>query len=342
MSKVIRIATMMLVPLIVAPACVPGPDSQTTPTDRYTPPQNGDVQQLVQFVEVLMSFKPATVYEKAEYDGRAPVAVRAACERIIELEMDKTSPAYEMASRFLLQFEIAKLNNGSPKEQRDTVRMAVEHFSNKEELSTADADAVRKMIGSLEDSETQGARMLAADAYDQFAELFSAHGGKDVEPLVKRFEGGSRRLQGVGQQFELSGRTIDGKEFEISSLRGKVVLVDFWATWCGPCVAELPNVKELYERYQEQGFEVVGVSLDQELPTLKSFLRSNEIPWATVPAYSGSENPVLAYYGVFTIPQMILVDQEGKIIATGLRGEELNAHLKSIFGANANSEKADG
>ena len=184
--------------------------------------------------------------------------------------------------------------------------------------------------------------MLAADGYDQFAELFTTRGGKDVEPFVKRFEGASRRLQSIGQQFQLSGRTIDGQDFDISSLRGKIVLVDFWATWCQPCIRELPNVSLLYRRYHDQGFEVVGVSLDPEMGALKDFLRSKEVSWATIPASIGSENPVIAHYGIFSIPQMILIDRDGKVIATGLRGEELNAQLQSIFGADTNSGKSDG
>jgi len=342
MSKITKFATMLLLPLAIAAACVPGPDSNNTPTSRYTLPKDDDVQQLVQFVDGLMNFKPSTVQEKTEYDAKARVAVRAACKRIIELEKDNTSSAYQMASRYLLMFDIAKLRTASPKVQRETVKSALDHFSNKAELSQSDAEAVQDMAGRLEGSATQGANMLAADVYDQFAELFTNRGGADLEPIVNRFEGASRRLQSEGKEFQLSGQTVDGKEFDISSLRGKVVLVDFWATWCEPCVREIPNVKQQYETYHDQGFEVVGVSLDQELGPLDGFLRSNSIPWTTIPAFIGSENPVIAHYGIFTIPQMILLDREGNVISIGLRGEELSSKLNNIFSSKDKPVESDG
>jgi thiol-disulfide isomerase/thioredoxin len=90
------------------------------------------------------------------------------------------------------------------------------------------------------------------------------------------------------------------------------VLVDFWATWCGPCRREMPNVKAYYEKHKDRGFEVVGVSLDQDQEALAQYIEENQLPWETL-AGEGTQ-PLAEKYGVRAIPTMMLVDKEGKIV----------------------------
>jgi thiol-disulfide isomerase/thioredoxin len=338
MTKITKVAMLLFFALAAISGCVPGPESATQPTDRYTLPKEDDVDQLVRFVEGIMNFKPSTVREKSEYDRKANLAVRAACERILELERDKSSDAYQIAVLHLLMFDVAKLRNTDPRSQRETLRRCIDFLSIKPTLTTGDSAFARDVAGRLEDSPTQGAKLLAADAYDEFSRLFAGSGDPELELDAKRFEGASRRLQSVGAEFQLSGKTIRDEEFDISALRGKLVLVDFWATWCGPCVQELPNVKEQYEKYHDKGLEIVGVSLDRELDPLEEFLNTEDLSWTTIPAYLGTENPVLVHYGILSIPQTILLDREGKVIATGLRGEELTRRLAAFFAAEAKSD----
>ncbi|MBR5759804.1 MAG: TlpA family protein disulfide reductase, partial [Thermoguttaceae bacterium] len=124
----------------------------------------------------------------------------------------------------------------------------------------------------------------------------------------------------------VEGLFLDGKEIKWEEYRGKVVLIDFWATWCGPCRAEIPNVKALYEKYHDAGFEVVGYSVDEDLDVLREFEENEKLPWKTMSEKlsmdkkNDKDEPVYknlsAYYGVNAIPTMILVGKDGKAIDT--------------------------
>jgi thiol-disulfide isomerase/thioredoxin len=107
---------------------------------------------------------------------------------------------------------------------------------------------------------------------------------------------------------------------DVSKLRGKVVLVDFWATWCGPCVQELPNVKMAYEKLHDKGFEIVGISLDSDKDKLTNFLESKEMTW---PQYFDGKvwgNKYAQEFGISSIPSMWLVDKHGKLRDLEARG----------------------
>lgn len=124
---------------------------------------------------------------------------------------------------------------------------------------------------------------------------------------------------------------LDGKPLSISRFRGKVVLLDFWATWCGPCVGEMPNVISVYDRYHGKGFEIIGISLDTDKNTLESFIKDYGIKWPQYYDGKGWENELARAYNVNAIPATFLLDGEGRLIAENLRGPALeNVVIKAL------------
>ena len=119
--------------------------------------------------------------------------------------------------------------------------------------------------------------------------------------------------------------TVDlgGKVISLTDYRGKVVLLDFWAVWCGPCIGEIPNVKEVYEKYHDKGFEVIGISLDDDEAVLREFIKENQLPWRQIFDGEGWSGPLAEKYGVRSIPAPFLLDREGKVISVKARGNLL-------------------
>lgn len=133
----------------------------------------------------------------------------------------------------------------------------------------------------------------------------------------------------IGDQApDFSARSVEDDDVTLKDHRGKVVLLDFWATWCAPCIAEMPNIKRMYDEHRKSGsFEVLGVSLDTDAMKVKRFVRG-KVPWAQIVGGPAEVNPVAMKYFVVGVPATFLIDYEGKVVAKNLRGADLRREVR--------------
>lgn len=132
---------------------------------------------------------------------------------------------------------------------------------------------------------------------------------------------------------QLSVVDLEGRRWTSTDLRGRVVLIDFWATWCAPCLAELPRLQHLRERYARNGFEIIGINLDAtSRRSLVSWLNRNRIDWPQVHQRAGYAGEVPRQFGIESLPRTILIDRDGSVAARDLRGDQLADMIALLVG----------
>lgn len=222
-------------------------------------------------------------------------------------------------------------------EKKDNKRIA----QIEEEYQKAEAEVVSKVKAMLPEMGTSLVSLFALnfinidtdfDTYDQLAERFKKDNPNS--PHAQALIGRVTRIKGVmvgsvAPDIALSDTT--GKAVPLSSLRGKYVLLDFWASWCGPCRAENPNVVRMYNKFKDKGFTIYSVSLDRTKGEWERAIRNDNLPWTHVSDLKFWQSAAAQQYGVQAIPATFLLDKEGKIIAKNLRGDALEAKLDEVL-----------
>ena len=202
------------------------------------------------------------------------------------------------------------------------------------EVSPVDVSVLEMTTGALERMDDEFAVNLLKEAVPVLEKIES----EEIKAALEETNlvGKLRRLTLLGKPMELSGELLGGGQIDWKSYRGKVVLVDFSATWCPPCVEEAPNVLKMYNAYKDRGFDVVAVSLDDKAENAQQYVKDNGIQWATIFPQNEDERgwsaPMVRYYGVGGIPTAILLDREGKAVHMDARDAALRSELERLLG----------
>jgi thiol-disulfide isomerase/thioredoxin len=310
----------------------PGETKDAAKPNPYEVPEGG-VKELLAFIKTTKDFHAKSREEAIEFQKKGRPALRKAAEKVLETANDeeKQLEGYKEIPRLLLVFraqDSASFSFASVKQLVADIKAALAG----DDPITSNVVMAARQLSAVEYSPNPDVREHAGEVLAELGDALAGNANPATAKIGRKMQGAVRRLNLLGQPLEVSGTLMDGAKFDWAQYRGRVVLVDFWATWCGPCIGELPNVKKCYEQYHDRGFDVVGISLDQDRGKLEKFLEKEQTAWPTIHDGAWEDNAVATYYGVVGIPTVILVDREGKVVSTRARGDELRKQLESLLG----------
>ncbi|MFV2068452.1 MAG: redoxin domain-containing protein, partial [Pirellulales bacterium] len=252
-------------------------------------------------VERLKAVEARLAKDKADHDLLAYVAFRRLSADYTKSLQVPNADFVKIQSEWVKQLEeFVQQHSKSPDSAEALLQLAIA-----EEFSGRDEDAIRW--------------------YDQLLKDFSK------SSPAQKATGAKRRLQSVGKRMTLRGRDLRGRTVDLAKYRGKTVLIQYWATWCEPCITDMARIKELLAKYTKQGFAVVGVSLDSQRSDVVNFLKTNRIPWQQMYEPGGLESRLANEMGILTLPTMILVDDKGRVINRSIHVTELDSELKRLL-----------
>jgi len=267
----------------------------------------------------------ADIISAAVQNGGYPDGVKrleALLERLRKNEEDGALAGYVRFRQLTAEYGLAVQTKGA-----DFAKVQTEWLKKLEQYVVdypKSPDAAEAMLQLALAQEFVGQEEEAKKWYGQIVRDFPE------TPVAKKAAGARNRLDSVGKAIELQGKGPTGEVVELAKFRGKVVLIQYWATWSEPSKADMAILKDLLEKHGS-GFAVIGVNLDNNSQALSAFLAENKLPWPQIYEEGGLDSRPAVELGILTLPTMILVDREGKVVNRNIGTSELIGELKKLI-----------
>lgn len=282
-------------------------------------------------VETLQSLsqaaKTARPNNPEQYKSQQTALKAISTELLKQLRRD--DPAYAQAEIDTIIASVALMAFFTEDEQVDVVDQVKTYLNGRKTLSIQDIQAGMMAAGMLE---LQPYKEPAKEIYQLLDGLLTEDTREEMQSLRLNLQASVRRLEMLGNKFEFDALDIDGNRIRTEDFAGKFVIVDLFATWCQPCLAELPLIISHFEKYKDRGLAVIGISLDEDLTVLRKHLQDNPLPWPVI--HDGAEDPLQRLslkYGVNALPTVLLLNKEGTVVSLEARQSELNRLMQMLF-----------
>ena len=213
--------------------------------------------------------------------------------------------------------------------QQKTLEQVHEFLKGREELSIQDTQTGMLAAAMLE---LQPDKQPARDTYQLLCDLLENDSREEMQSLRLNLQASIRRLNLLGNKFDLQATSLDGREIRIDDYAGKFVIVDFFASWCEPCLTDMPHLKEQFAKYQDRGLAVIAISLDTDAQALDKYLQQAELPWPVI--HDNAEDPLdrlQMKFGVLHLPTVLLLNKAGAVVSLEARGAELERLTARLF-----------
>jgi peroxiredoxin len=293
-----------------------------------TVPKNASQAQLD---KLLTTAKAARPRNPQQYQAMQTAIRDAAKQLLVLLAKEPESARFKQAEMDAISSSVALMTYFGEDAKQKTLEQVHEFLKSRETLSLQDIQT-GMMAGAM--LELQPNKHPARDTYQLLSDLLEKDEREEMQSLRLNLQASIRRLDLLGNKFELEAEAMDGRAIKIDDLAGKFVIIDFFATWCEPCLSEIPRLQKHFAKYQAQGLEVIGISLDAESEGLEKYLARAQLPWPII--HDNHEDPLQRLqmkFGVSHLPTVLLLNKEGTVVSLEARGGELDRLMQMLFEA---------
>ena len=303
------------------------PAVQLPPLPDLTFTAKSTAEELEKVITTARAIRPAS----PEQYSAMQTAIRDASKQLMTALKDKELPRYKQAQLDSMSASLALATFFGEEARAKVVEQLKQMLKDREKLSIEDVQMATMAAANLELNPN---KKDARDIYVLLDELLTDDKREEMQAMRINLQSSISRIDLLGSKFELDSKDTRQKPIKTEDYAGKFVIVDFFASWCQPCLSEVPRLKKHLEKYKSKGLEVVAISLDDTREALDKYLSTAELPWPVI--HDNAEDPLKRLqlkFGVASLPTVLLLNKEGTVVSLEARGAELDRLMDMIFEA---------